>query len=85
MHNIEHNRQPKQLVTATTPDPVYEMLTIKQTDEVITTDPLQKTKPNREPSAQSVSERREVSRSIEILPVLIKGGAYDGVTNVGIV
>ena len=82
---IIQGKKPKELVTATTPDPVYEMLTIKLTDEVITTDPVQETKPNGEPSAQSISEQREASRSIETLPVLIKGKAYDGVTNLGIV
>ena len=82
---IIQGKKPKELVTATTPDPVYDGLTIKLTDEVITTDPVQETKPNREPSAQSVSERRETSRSIELLPMLIKGKAYDGETNVEIV
>ena len=81
---IIQGKKPKELVTATTPDPVYDRLTIKLTDQVITTDLVQETQPNREPSAQSVSEQREASRSIEILPVLIKGKAYDGVTNVGI-
>ena len=82
---IIQGKKPKELVTATTPDPVYEMLTIKLTDQVITTDPVQKTKPNREPSAPSVSEQREASRSMEILPVLIKGKTYDAVTNVEVV
>ena len=82
---IIQGKKPKELVTATTPDPVYDRLTIKLTDEVITTDPVQETKPNREPSAQSVSDQREASRSIEILPILIKGKTYNGETNVEIV
>ena len=82
---IIQGKKPKELVTATTPDPVYDRLTIKLTDEVITTDPVQETKPNREPSVQSVSEQKEVSTSVEPLPVLMKGKTYDGVTNVEIV
>ena len=68
-------KKPKELVTATTPDPVYDRLTIKLTDEVITTDPVQE---KTEPSAQSVSEQRESSMSI-------KGKTCDGETNVEIV
>ena len=60
-------------------------MTIKLTDQVITTDPVQETEPNREPSAQSFSEQREGSMSIELLPILIKGKRYDGVTNVEMV
>ena len=78
-------KKPKELVTATTPDPVYDRLTIKLTDQVITTDPVQETKPNREPSAQSVSERRESSISVETLPIMNYGKVCDAVTNVEIV
>ena len=74
-------KKPKELVTATTPNSVYGRLTIKLTDEVITTDPVQETT---EPSAQSVSGQRESSISIEMLPKAIKGKTYDGVTNVKI-
>ena len=81
---IIQGKKPKELVTATTPDPVYDRLTIKLTDEVITTDPVQETKPNREPSAQSVSEQRESSMSVVTLPVMIDGKVYDGVINVEI-
>ena len=66
---ILQGKKPKELVTATTPDSAYGTLTIKLTDEVITTDPVQETKPNREPSAQSVSEQRETSLAIETLPL----------------
>ena len=72
---IVQDKKPKELVTATTPDPVYDRLTIKLTDEVITTDPVQE---KTEPSAQSVSEQRESSMSI-------KGKTCDGETNVEIV
>ena len=82
---IIQGKKPKELVTATTPDPVYDRLTIKLTDEVITTDPVQETKPNREPSAQSVNEQREASASVEPLPVLIKEKTYDVETNAEIV
>ena len=81
---IIQGKKPKELVTATIPDPVYDRLTIKLTDEVITTDPVQETKPNREPSAQSVSEQRESSISVGTLPVVIDGKVYDGVINVEI-
>ena len=66
---ILQGKKPKELVTATTPDSAYGTLTIKLTDKVITTDPVQETKPNREPSAQSVSEQREISMAIETLPL----------------
>ena len=72
---IIQGKKPKVLVTATTPDPVYGRLTIKLTDEVITTDPVQE---KTEPSVQSVSKQRESSMSI-------KGKTCDGETNVEIV
>ena len=81
---IIQGKKPKELVTATTPDPVYDRLTIKLTDEVITTNPVQETKPNREPSAQSVSAQRESSVSVVTLPVMINRKEYDGVINVEI-
>ena len=64
---ILQGKKPKELVTAAIPDSAYGTLTIKLTDEVITTDPVQETKPNREPSSQSVSEQRESSMVIETL------------------
>ena len=79
---IIQGKKPKELVPATTPDSEYGRLTIKLTDEVITTDPVQETKPNREPSAQSVSEQKESSMSVEMLPVTIKGKVYEGVTSI---
>ena len=78
---ILQGKKPKELVTATTPNSVYGRLTIKLTDEVITTGPVQEI---REPSTQSISEQRESSKSIEMLPKAIKGKTYDGVTNVEI-
>ena len=80
---IIQGKKPKELVTATTPDPVYDRLTIKLTDE-ITTNPVQETKPNREPSTQSVSAQRESSMSVVTLPVMINRKEYDGVINVEI-
>ena len=75
---IIQGKKPKELVTATIPDPVYDRLTIKLTDRVITTDPAQESKPKIELSAQSVTEQKETSISI-------KGNTYDRVTNVEIV
>ena len=68
---ILQGKKPKELVTATTPDSAYGTLTIKLTDEVITTDPVQETKPNREPSSQSVSEQRESLMAIETLLIKV--------------
>ena len=82
---IIQGKKPNELVPAATQDSEYGRLTIKLTDEVITTDPVQETKPNREPSAQSVSEQKESSMSIEMLPVMIKGKAYEGITSVEII
>ena len=81
---IIQGKKPKELVTAITPDPAYDRLTIKLTDEVITTDPVQETKPNREPSAPSVSAQRESSMSVGTLPIIMNGKVYDGVINVEI-
>ena len=79
---IMQGKKPKELVPATTSDSMYGRLAIKLTDEVITTDPVQETKPNREPSAQSsASEQKKLSISSEILPVIVNGKTYDGVTN----
>ena len=78
---ILQGKKPKELVAATMPNSAYGTLTIKLTDEVITTDPVQETT---EPSTQSVSGQREPSMSIEMLPKAIKGKTYDGLTNVEI-
>ena len=82
---IIQGKKPKELVPAKTQDSEYGRLVIKLTDEVITTDPVQETKPNREPSAQSVSEQKESSVSIEMLPVMIKGKVYEGIASVEII
>ena len=82
---IIQGKKPKELVPTTTQDSEYGRLAIKLTDEVITTDPVQETKPNRDPSAQSISEQKESSMSVEMLPVVIKGKVYEGVANVEIV
>ena len=82
---IIQGKKPKELVPATTQDSEYGRLAIKLTDEVITTDPVQETKLNRDPSAQSISEQKESSISVEMLPVVIKGKAYEGVASVEVV
>ena len=74
---ILQGKKPKELVTATTPDPTYGRLTIKLTDDVITTDP-QETELNSQP----VSKQEE---SIKTLPIIVDGKTYDGVTNVEII
>ena len=79
---IIQGKKPKELVPATTQDSEYGRLSIKLTDEVITTDPVQETKPNKEPSAQSMSEQKEFSMTVEMLPVTIKGKVYEGVASV---
>ena len=53
-------------------------MTIKLTDQVITTDPAQKSKPRIELSAQIITEQKETLISI-------KGKTYDGVTNAEII
>ena len=75
---IIQGKKPKELVTATTPDPVYDRLTIKLTNQVVTTDPVQESKPEIELIAQSFREEKETSISI-------KGKTYDGVTDFEIV
>ena len=74
---ILQGMKPKELVTATTPGPTYGRLTIKLTDDVITTDP-QETKLNSQP----VSKQEE---SIKTLPIIVDGKTYDGVTNTEII
>ena len=67
---IIQGKKPKELVPTTTQDSEYGRLAIKLTDEVITTDPVQEIKPNRDPSAQSTSEQKESSSvPVEMLPV----------------
>ena len=82
---IIQGKKPNELVPATTPGSEYGRLAIKLTDEVITTDPVQETKPNRETSAQSISEQRESSMPVEMLPIIIKGKVYEGIGNEEIV
>ena len=75
---IIQGKKPKELVTATTPDPVYDRLTIKLTDEVITTNPVQETK-------QSTINIQDEPSLVENLPVMINGKPYDGETTEEIV
>ena len=79
---IIQGKKPNELVPATTPGSEYGRLAIKRTDEVITTDPVQETKPNRETIAQSVSES---SMPGEKLPIPVYGIAYEKETYVEIV
>ena len=82
---IIQGKRPKELIPAATPGSEYGRLAIKLTDEVITTDPVQETKPNRETSTQSISEQREFSMPVEMLPIIIKGKSYNGIGSVEVV
>ena len=57
----------------------------KLTDEVIITDPVLETKPNRETSAQSVNEQRKSSMPVKMLPIIISRKAYEGIGSVDII
>ena len=76
---IRQGKKPNELVPAITPDSVYKTLSIKLTDEVITTHPVQETQSDRDPSARSVSEREEQSVPISTMPqpVTVNGRALD--------
>ena len=80
---IRQGKKPKELVQATTPDSVYKTLSIKLTDEVITTNPAQETQSDREHSARSSSELEAVSIPISTIPqpVDVNGRALDCVTS----
>ena len=52
---------------------------------MITTDPVLESEPNRETSPQSISEQRESSMPVEMLLIIIKGKAYEGIGNVEII
>ncbi|XP_065893671.1 tetratricopeptide repeat protein 28-like isoform X2 [Dysidea avara] len=56
---IIQEKKPKELVPSNTQDSVYRTLTIKLTDEMITTHPVQETQYDIEPSGQGVSESAE--------------------------
>ena len=82
---IIQGKKPMELVPATTQDSAYGRLAIKLTDEVITTNPIQETKLNRESSTQSFSEQKVSTMSSEILPIVVNGKTYDGAANEEIV
>ena len=82
---IIQGKKPKELIPATTPASEYRRLAIKLTDEVITTDPVQESTPNTKISAQSISEQRGSSMSVKMLPIIIKGKAYEGIGSVEII
>ena len=77
---IRRGKKPKELVPATTPDSVYKTLSIKLTDEVITTHPVQETQSDKNSSAQSGSECEEQSLPISTLPQ-VSGKTLDCVTS----
>jgi len=52
-------KKPKELVPATTSDSVYKIFSIKLTDEVINTHPVQESQLDKDRSAKSVSEHEE--------------------------
>ena len=79
---IIQGKKPNELVPATTPGSEYGGLGIKLTDEVISTHSVQETKPNRDKSAQSISES---SMPGEKLPIPIYGKAYEEEANVELV
>ncbi|XP_065920020.1 uncharacterized protein [Dysidea avara] len=80
---IRQGKKPEELVPATTTDSVYKTLSIKLTDEVITTHPVQETQSDRDPSARSVSEREEQSVPISAMPqpVTVNGRSLDYMTS----
>ena len=80
---IRQGKKPKELVPVTAPDSIYKTLSIKLTDEVITTHPVQQTQSDRDPSARSVSEREEQSVPISIMPqpVTVNGRTLDYMTS----
>ena len=82
---IIQGKKPKELVPATVPGSEYGRLAIKLTDEVITTDPVQESKPIREKIPQNSSKQRESSMPVEVLSIIIKGKVYKGIFNQEIV
>ena len=82
---IIQGKKPNELVPATTPGSEYGRLAIKLTDEVITTDPVQESKPIREKIPQNSSKQRESSMPVEVLSIIIKGKVYKGIFNQEIV
>ena len=58
MLQVREEKQPKELVPATTPDSVYKTLSIKLTDEVITTHPVQETQSVNDIPVIGVSDMR---------------------------
>ena len=79
--NIIQGKKPKELVPATTAQSEYGRLTIKLTDNIISSNCVQETKPNKELSAQSISEQKKFTTSSEPLPIIISGKSYDGIVN----
>ena len=82
---IIQGKKPKELIPAATPGSEYGRLAIKLTDEVITTDPVQESKPIREKIPQNSSKQRESSMPVEVLSIIIKGKVYKGIFNQEIV
>ena len=76
---IVQGKKPKELIAATTPDPIYNRLTIKLTDEVITTNPVQET---RESSTQSTSKENTYAITSETFPIIKNEEASNNVETV---
>ena len=76
---IMQGKKPKELVRSSTRDSVYRTLTIKLTDEVITTHPVQET--SLDYSAHSVSESEEMIEQVVATPSTVSGESLDIVTS----
>ncbi|XP_065893673.1 tetratricopeptide repeat protein 28-like [Dysidea avara] len=72
---IMQGKKPKELVRSSTRDSVYRTLTIKLTDEVITTHPVQET--SLDYSAHSVSESEEMIEQVVATPSPVSGKSLD--------
>ena len=81
VESILQGKKPEELVPSTTPDSEYGRLTIKLTHNIISSNCVQETKPNKELSEQSISEQKKFSTSSETLPIMVSGKSYDGIVN----
>ena len=76
--SIIQGKKPEELVPSTTPDSEYGRLTIKLTHNIISSNCVQETKPNKELSEQSISEQKKFSTFSETFPIMVSGKSYDG-------
>ena len=79
--SIIQGNKPKELVPSTTPDSEYGRLNIKLTDDIISSNCIQETKPDIELGEQSISEQKKFSTSSETLPIIISGKSCDGIVD----